>query len=98
MQLMLIADKEIIMGMQCTFSLDDLYSFPMRTIHHKDSDTYSVEVIEASSNVTFEFNLSVPEDKQAHKYFCWFDVGSATDHQINCIRFLIRNRIPFNCA
>lgn len=91
------------MGMQCTFSYSDLQdSFPTHTEKDEDSDTYTVTCLREDeiSGGYWQFNLSVPQaqDNQADKYFCWFDCGSASDMQIAMIKFLIRNRICFQCA
>jgi hypothetical protein len=95
------------MGMQCTFGYHDLQDqtqFDIRSLHNINSDTWTVEVWSKStedyepSELLESFNLSVPEDKQADKYFCWFDVGSMSDDAMYSIRFLIRNRICFQCA
>lgn len=90
------------MGMQCTFSYSDLQdSVPTHTEYDAESDTHTVTVLredDTYKNTFWQFNLSVPENKQADKHFCWFDVGQATMEQLAMIRFLIRNRICFTCA
>lgn len=88
------------MGMQCTFKLDDLSQFPTYTEHDMESDTHTVTLLRACDmcGEFLQFHLTVPEDKIAENYECWFDCGSMSECAMNCIKFLIGNRIPFVCA
>lgn len=88
------------MGMQCNFSYSDVTQFPTEIIYNKDSDTYSLRIYAVANDLfsALMVNLSVPEDRTAENYSCWFDCGSRTEWQMNAIQWLIRNRIPFTCA
>jgi len=79
------------MGMQCSFAAADLESTcETKTIHDIDSDTYTIEVIDPTGRTAMAFNLAGDS--------CWFDCGRATTDQLIKIKFLIHNRICFQCS
>lgn len=89
------------MGMQCSFNYTDLTdNVPTHTERDAESNTYTVTVTRQDIITLqyWQFNLAIPDDKQADKHFCWFDVGASTPEQMEMLAFLIRNRIPFTCA
>ena len=81
--------------MLCTFSLEDTSQMVTYTTK-QDDGTYTLTILE--NETSWRFNLFVPEDKQADKYFCWFACGRGTKQQLETIAFLIRNRISFTCT
>ncbi len=87
------------MGMQCTFSYHDLTDLGnCDSVHDKDSDTWSVVVYLPHNQGQIVFGLVVPEDKQADNHFCYFDCGRLDATRTAMFRFLIENRICFNCS
>jgi hypothetical protein len=85
------------MGMQVTFSYDDLLATTTcKSTQHEDG-TWTVSA-ENAPMPPLIFNLYVPEDSQSDKYFCWFDCGSTSDTAMYQIKWLIRYGICFNCS
>lgn len=66
-------------------------SLKTKVIHHTESDTHSLWVYE-KPGVEYTFNLLGPGRT------AWFDCGRASTEQLERIRFLIENRIPFNAS
>jgi len=75
------------MGMQCHFSLNDL---PAAT---KVVRSYCPDFDAVSFYIADKFWVSDGDGKNV-----WFDIGSATDEQMDAIRFLVLSRTCFQCS
>lgn len=81
------------MGMQCHFNLAELTESGNSHIYWEkqydaESETWTLFAADAFSRL--DVNLSGES--------CWFDIGSMSDTQMAAIKFLIRNRICFQCS
>lgn len=76
------------MGMQCQFQESDL---PDDAIIGKMRGTADHERIISVNGDLLSANSDNGKD-------FWFDCGSASEGQIEAIKWLIRNRVCFNCA
>jgi len=75
------------MGMQCHFNLTDLPAFTKQVTYDYDTETYSYDITAIAVAVNCDPHGAA-----------WFDIGSLSASATTLLKYLITNRVPFNCS
>lgn len=75
------------MGMQCHFKIQDLPDFTKQITYDFESDSYSYY----SPSLEDSFDCTIGGN-------AWFDIGQMSISAMGKIKYLIQNRVPFNCS